>query len=98
MRPGASISIVFLLGCHGDAALPDGHEPAVDVSDAVDAADAPTAIAPTLFGLSVRYNQAPWPTLAFATTRTLGPPEGTWGHLETSDGTYDWQYVDTFIA
>ncbi len=79
-----------------DGATDSAYDGAVDAS--LDASSAANGIPPTLFGLSVRYNQNPWPTLTFATTRTLGPAQGTWGHIETADGVYDWTYVDAFVA
>jgi hypothetical protein len=88
--------VLLLAACHGGSL-----EPAVDAT-ADTTIDAPPAgagaISPRLFGLHVRDDQAPWPDLAFGTSRTLGPPQTTWGRINTAAHAYDWTDIDRWIA
>jgi hypothetical protein len=52
----------------------------------------------SFFGLHINELSIPWPTVPFASYRSLDSGNILWADINTANGTYDWSHLDPWIA
>ncbi len=56
------------------------------------------AIPASFFGLHINELNIPWPTVPFASYRSLDSGDIMWADINPQEGQYDWKHVDPWIA
>jgi hypothetical protein len=52
----------------------------------------------SFFGLHINEISVPWPTVPFASYRSLDSGNILWADINTAEGQYDWSHLDPWIA
>jgi len=55
-------------------------------------------VPPSFFGMHVNSLNSPWPTVPFASYRTLNSDYIKWADINTADQTYNWNHFDKWMA
>jgi hypothetical protein len=80
------------------ASVADGSKTATATVTVSSQGSVAQTISASFFGLHINQLNIPWPTVPFASYRSLDSGDIMWADINPREGMYDWKHVDPWIA